>query len=149
MSQVVTTADINDAIANTMRAAVTIPIVKSFDELPEGIFDLPMVLVHWFSCNEDFLSRGTDRIAGQGKVRAADDTFYVDLYARQRSLLDEDIGEAIRHLDAMRAVMYQQDTAYFGLSQIQAVRWSARRAIFVHSTTSYSGVRFTINTKVY
>lgn len=147
-SSIITTATINNAIASTFRRGIPGLKVQSFDDLTEGLPDLPLLQVYWNNFVEDEQT-DTDRRAPLKAAVGSDDVFHLDLYAAVRSELYRDIPAVIRLMDDMRAVMYQQTDTYFGIEGIKGVRWEGRRANLRYGNEMYAGARFLLTVRVF
>ena len=79
----ITIAQICDAIESTLGAAVTVARSESYDELTEGIHDLPMLQVYPEGGNQD-AGGNTDRASFQAGSRQTSVMIHVDYYARPR-----------------------------------------------------------------
>lgn len=150
-----TIAEINTGIATTLGAATGIVRVQdaakpSEDEgLTEGIGDVPMMQVYWNAGVCDSPGE-TDRRTFGGRVRQAHVTYFVDVYARQRSHLSEDFAAQLELTEAVWNVLEdQQSPPFFDIDGCKALRWSAERTIFDYGQVQYAGVRFTVEVWVY
>src|SRR3990167_4602284 len=129
----ITLAQILDAITSTLSAATTLSRAQSYDEMTDGMNDLPTLQVYPETNEQD--------ISGNA-----------DYYAQQRRHLGEDMAALVNGMDDMANVIEQQDTKpYFGLDGIKAFHWSWRRVTFVYGDPqlSYVGARFTITVRVF
>lgn len=147
----ITIAQICDAIETTLAAASGMNRTQSYDELTEGISagDLPLLQVYWERLGPMDPSGGTDRLTYQGVVRHKLLTFHADVYAAQRSHIDEDMKKVVNCADAMLDVLEQQNVKpYFGLAGIKAWQLeSAAKGAFEYTSgprggVLYMGVRF-------
>lgn len=147
----ITMAQLCDAISATLGAAVGMKRVQSYDELTEGIHrgDTPLIQVYpeEGSCDP---SGNTDRSSFQGGVRQKRLLLYVDVYARERSQIGEDMKGAIDILDALIDVFEVQDKKpYFDLVGLKAFSWRWKRMPFEYAKTRYMGVRFYLTVWIY
>lgn len=144
---IITTATINDAIAATFDEIDGL-YVQSYDELTDGIADLPLLQVYWQSFRED-ANTNTDRRAPLKAVVASEDVFHLDLYAAVRGELAQDIPKVIEWMDKLREKMYAQTSTYFGIAGIDAVQWEGRRVNLRYGNDDYAGARFELTVKVF
>src|SRR3990167_2651467 len=147
----ITLAQILDAITSTLSAATTLSRAQSYDEMADGMNDLPALQVYP-ETNEQDISGNADRTTFRAGIRQTEITINADYYARKRSHLSEDMAALVDGMDAMANVFEQQDTKpYFGLDGIKAFHWSWRRVTFVYGDPqlSYVGARFTITVRVF
>jgi len=145
----ITLAQICDAIATTLDNATTEPRRESYDELTEGVQDLPTLQVYPESGYQSAAS-GTDRFTMRGGIRQTEFIIHADYYARQRSQIDEDMKELVNGIDAITDVLEGQDEKpYFGLTGIQAFSWRWDRVTFIYGDVQYMGARFAITVRVF
>ncbi len=146
-----TEAEIIDAIANTLSAATGLTYPQSYNELKDGMQDMPTLQVYWDDTGQD-LTGNVDRSSFGAGVRQSAVTIIADLYARQRAHLDEDMAALMPLVTAIRVVLEEQKTKpYFGLDAIKGFQWTARRVIFEYgdAAVKYMGARFTITVRVF
>jgi len=147
----ITLAQILNAIENTLGAAVGMARSESYDELTEGIHDLPLIQVYPESGAQDPAGT-TDRTTFRGGVRQTDLVINVDLYAQQRAHIGEDMSKLVDMIDAMQDIFEAQDIKpFFGLAGIQAFSWSWQRVVFQYGDPlrHYIGARFRLTIKVF
>lgn len=147
----VTIAALVDAVETTLGAAVGIETSMSFDELTEGIpaMDCPRLQVHpaGGDCNPP---GRTDRITFGAGMQMTNLEVFADLYARERSQLDEDMEVTVELIDALITVLQAQEKPpFFGLSTIKAFTWNWRRSTFDYGGSRYMGARFRIFLKIF
>jgi hypothetical protein len=147
----ITIGQICDAIESTLGAATGITRSESYDELTDGIHDLPMLQVYPNSGNQDAFTR-TDRSTFRGGVRQTDIMIHADLYAQQRAHIGEDMKKLVDVIDAVTNVFEAQDVKpYFGLDGIGAFRWRWERVTFAYGDPqlTYVGARFYIEVRIF
>ena len=147
MPQVSPTSVCN-TIANTLWEidAVKSGAVQKPGELSEGISDYPTLQVYLESHGQDE-SGSTDRSSFGGGVRRTRMTVHVDLYARERRDLGEDMAALLNLVDVVSQKFEEQDDKpYFGLEGIKAFQWDGSRILFTYGDpmVSYVGWRWTI-----
>jgi len=147
----VTIAAICDGIESTLALATGINTGKSYDEITEGVpaRDCPRIHVYPDTIGPDDRTR-TERTTFQAGLQQLDVSVFVDVYARQRSQLPEDMKAAVTTLDNLITVLQAQEVPpFFGVTGIKAFRWSWRRAVFRLGNAKYMGGRFLIVARVY
>ena len=147
----VTVAQINDAVKDTLSAASGMTYAQSYNELTEGINDTPMLQVYWQSHRVDPDSNTAQR-SFRGVTRQTSLVFYADLFPRQRSHIDEDMGALLPLVDAIDEVLEAQRVKpYFGLEGIEAIEgWEAQQVLFEYpNNIKFLGARFTIRLRVF
>lgn len=114
--------------------------------LKETIPETPAIQVYFDS--KDVISPGgTDRYTmGGGKngvIRKTAMIIHVDVYARQRSNIGDEMALLEELIDLVDDVMEQQgDKPYFGIDGVQAYSYRAERTTFEYNKNDYVGVRF-------
>lgn len=138
------------AIRDTLAPAPTLVRTQGFDELSEGIHDMPLLQVYPETGVQDPAS-DTDRTTFGAGVRQTDITIHADYYARQRSHMAEDMAALVAGVDAITNIMEEQDSQPFGLEGIKAFRWHWQRVKFLYGDPQlpYVGVRFVIVLRVF
>lgn len=144
-------AQICDAIEQTLDDAVGIERSQSYDEVRETpqSGDTPLLQVYPQSGTCD-PSGGADRTSFQAAVRQRHYVIHVDLYARQRSHIRDDMKKATEMIEAIEDILEAQDTgSAFGLTGIKGYNWRWERVIFETGNISFMGARFFIMVKVW
>lgn len=133
-----------EAIRSTLAGAVDRATAN--ETLTDGMNDLTAMQVY-FERAEASAGSNTDRVTFGAAIRRSLWTFHVDVYARQRSHIGEDMAAVVNTADAVIDLLETQTTgAPFGLAGIKTFRWTAERATFVYGDPElrYAGVRFII-----
>lgn len=154
----VSIAEINDAVKDTLAGATGLTYAQSYNELTEGINDSPMLQVYWQSHRVDPASN-TSQTTFRAVVRQTSLIFFADLYPRQRSHIDEDMGALLPLVDAIDDILEAQRVKpYFGLAgadgtgAIEAIEgWEAQQVLFENppNVVKFLGARFTIRLRVF
>lgn len=141
----ITLAQLCDAVAATLGAAVGINSEQSFDELTSGMNTLPALQVYPDACTGTARGETDRQTFGKGRYERRY-TIFADLYARQRSQLAEDMAKLVLLIDAVETVLDAQKSDIFGLSTGSnvAFSWSWQRATFDYAGPLYAGARFTL-----
>lgn len=140
-------SDVTGAVETTLAPAYGIVRTFSEETLPEGINDLPSLVVYGVGGQGDSRSRNDRSSFGAG-IRVADMTVNVDAYVRQRSHIGEDIARVSDITDAVYAILEaQRRQPYFGLPGLKGFQWTWSRVTFVYGDpeTKYAGVQFVLN----
>lgn len=145
----ITYGQVCDAVATTLGAAAGLVRVESFDELREGLNDLPVLRVWPEAAEGDSFSGRNDRTTFRGGSRVQEAEIVCDVPCRQRSQLDEDSQATVELADQLVTILEAQDTKpYFGLAGIKGFRWRWERTVFQVGTgdgmTQYLGLRLRI-----
>lgn len=146
------------AIKDTLEDAMSPELLDrayNYDELPEGVNDIPSFMVYWHSVTDE-PGGGTDRHTFGGR-RIKDLVFYVDYFANPRNNLDENnelLTNAaseiidILEMESLACVEYGHCPP-FGLCALKSFQWSGERVIFDYGGVTYYGARFVITTRTY
>jgi len=147
----VTLVQICDGIESTLSAAAGIQSSTSYDEITEGIpsADCPRLEVYAEKGTCD-PSGNTDRTVFNAGMQQTAVVIHADLYARQRSQLDEDIKSYTDLTDALITVLQAQTKPdFFGVAGIKAFTWDWNRATFRRAGAIYAGARFRITCRIF
>ncbi len=149
----VTLTQLCTGIKDTLGAATGIQLSATFSELTEGIssLDCPLIEVYPQSGSCDHSGR-TDRTTVNAGVQQSIVAIHADLYARQRSQLDEDMTETIEMVDSIITVLQEQEKPpFFGVGDrdIKAFSWSWRKAVHRRAQANYVGARFTLLLRIF
>lgn len=147
----ITLTQIGAALDATFATVPGLTYVHQPGELREGMQDAPLLQIYPDTLAQD-PEGNADRTTFRAVVRQTVQTWNMDLYARQRSDLGEDMAALLPLVDAIVDRLEQQDTKpYFGLVGIKAFSWTAQRVAFVYGTPeiSYAGMRFVLTLRVF
>lgn len=138
-----------DAIETTLSAAAALQRSETYDELTEGIPDIPMLQVWPVSANTD-ATTGNDRKTFSAGRRVGLYTIYADVYARQRSHIGEDMGALIPLITQIETILEAQtggSTLFGVMDTIKAFRWRWEHVTFTSENDNYKyvGARFVID----
>jgi hypothetical protein len=141
--------DINTAIADTMRE-ITGVVVQDFDELTEGINDWPLIQVYWERYVPDRRADNNERSTFGAGVRVSQATFHIDVFAKPRAHIGEDVTKLLTVMGwVIDKLNEQQRAPYFGLSGIKGYAWNAERVTFQYAQQQFSGGRVVLDVAVY
>lgn len=149
----VTLLQLCDAVASVVAQAVDDAWrVQRPQDMTEGVTDTPLMQV--YPERGGTVASGTDRRASRAGVRQQEVIVQVDLYAKQRAHIGEDMAALLPAIDAVIAALEQQDVKpYFGLkgAGVKAFWWSWDRVTFEYGdmATRYAGARFTLTFTVF
>lgn len=151
LSATVGLGELCDGVEATLSVADGMQSSVSYNELTEGIpaFDCPQIQVFPESGGCD-RATGTDRTATNSGVQQSEIVVYVNLYARLRSQVAEDMKATVDLIDAIISVLQEQEKPpFFGVSEIKNFKWSWRRAVMRYMDERYMGARFTLYLRVF
>lgn len=140
----ITIYDTAEAIRSTLADAVD--RAQANESLTDGMNDLTALQVYFERLETSYGGR-TDRVTFGGGVRRNQWVFTVDVYARQRSHIGEDMAAVANVADAVNDELEAQaGGTLFGLTGIKTFHWTAERVIFVYGDpeTRYAGIRYTL-----
>ena len=147
----VTLTQICDGIETTLTSTVGIRTTATFSELTEGVSSLncPLLEVYPQSGSCDPHGR-TDRTTMNAGVQQSIITVHVDLYARQRSNLGEDMAQTMSMVDSIIDILQEQEKPpFFGVAAIKSFSWSWRKAVHNRAGADYVGARFTLLLRIF
>jgi hypothetical protein len=145
----ITLAQICNGIESALSAATTLARSQSYDELTEGVHDIPTLQVYPESGLQD-AGGNTDRTTFGAGVRQTEFTIHADYYAAQQSNIGEDMAALVNGIDAIQNELEKQDSTRFGFSDHNlSFRWSWTRVQFVYNEANYMGARFIIVVRVF
>jgi hypothetical protein len=147
-------ADINTSIHDSLRVCdeELQKYSKNYDEIPEGIANLPLLMTYWVSKDT---GEANDRATFRGGVRITDLVFFVDLYLDQRYASDQIFPQMFPLIDKIDGVLESfNEKPYFANTAIKSYHYRAEHATFDYegndqSTHKYPGVRWTIDIRVF
>lgn len=153
----VTLMQIVDAITDTldnadgMRDAWSQARGEIKESIPSG--DVPLLQVYLIegeTSRSSDVDRKTFGKTATPPIRHFDGTVYVDVYARQRSYIGEDLQRCLIVASAVEDVLVTQDSKpFFGLEGIQHFHWRFQYVTFQYAETAFVGYRFTLNVGVF
>lgn len=148
-----TLASMCDAVEGVLGAVTGITRSQSYDELTEGIQDVPLLQVWPASCTPVSTGSGTHKLTLGGAdadfTVQETITIYADLFARQRSHIGEDMSALVTVSDSMRAKLKEQDCPPFALTGIQSFQWSWSAGTMEYAGVGYLRARFTLVFQVF
>lgn len=140
----VTLKQLCDAIADAIETNVSeVQEVQRPDELSEGINSERLVQVYPVSWNQDSTGNIHQQTFG-GRTRNQETIIHVDVYARQRASLADDMALTILLADALNNFFETQVKPYFAFEYIRAYAWRGERLQFEYGQALYVGVRYTL-----
>lgn len=148
----VTMTSIGTAVAITFELTEGIKRVMKPDQLKENIPDLPLLQIYPQSFQGAVAGSQNDRNTFKAGVRTQEQVWFVDVYARQRSYIGEDMQKVVELSDAVIQVLERQnEKPYFGQVGIQGFRWQGERVTFSYGDPEqkYVGVRFTLTFTIF
>jgi len=151
----VTLVSINNAIEATLGAAASLERSQSYDELTEGLHDVPLLQVYWEDLpliDSDSTPGQTDRMvfaSGEDARRQYTLTYFADLYAASRKEIGEDMGRLLPIVDEFITILEAQGCPPFGVEGVRTFQWSAKRVTFEYNKIKYVGARFTLHLRLF
>ena len=148
-----TTAAICDAVESVLGAVTGIVRSESYDELTEGIQDVPLLQVWPASGAPVSSDSGTHKftLGGDDSDFTIQETItiYADLWAKQRAHIGEDMSKLVGALDNICAELRKQDCDPFDLEGLQSFQWSWVVGTAEWAKQLYLRVRFTLVFRVF
>lgn len=137
---------ITAGVATALRARPEINQAMAGIDLKETIPENAVVQVYFESKS---LGEGTDRMTmgrqGVKPIRKNIITINVDVYARQRSNIGQDMQALEDLVDVVDDILENQDaTPAFGISGIKSFTSQANRVTFEYNKVDYVGVRYVL-----
>ena len=140
-------ADILDGITDTIGAATLIERQQSYDELSEGMQDWPTIQVYPEGNTGTSRDSDTHKLTLSVKHTVKEYTIHVDVYARQRSHIGEDMKKLVEVIDQIENILDTQGCPPFDVSSIISFRWSWSRTTFDYGGVLYAGARFVLTVR--
>ena len=147
----VSVGDICDGIETTLSTVAGMQSSTTYSEITEGLatFDCPRIEVYPQAGNCD-PSGNVERTAVNAGVQQHILTVHVDLYARQRSELGEDMQAYVALVDELIDVLQTQEKPpFFGVEGIKAFSWRWTRAVLIKAQARYVGARFVVVCRIF
>jgi hypothetical protein len=153
MSQLTIRSILTTVLDTVMEGVTLAPSGQTLESMTEGMQDVPAIQCYFEELAQD-PSGETDRTTFRGGVRQTNLTIHLDVYARQRSQLGEDISAVTDIADEVIAVLEAQDTKpYFGVTGLKAFSWTAQRVTFAYGSEpgqiQYAGIRFILVFRIF
>lgn len=149
--------DIVDSIETTLSAAASLVRSQSYDELTEGIHEYPLLQVYPSANTGTSRGSETDRFSFEGPVPVGavvkhlsvkEYIIHADLYARQRSHINEDMEQLVDTINELEDILDGQDPqSLFGRADLFSFRWSWSQVTFEYAGVMYLGARFIITVR--
>lgn len=117
------------------------------EEITENINPVPMIQIYCVGMNSDVMSSGGHTTTFQTGVISREITIRVDLYARQRAHIGQDMEAQRVYTDAIMAELDKQwYMPAFDIDGIQDFRWSANMVSFSYGPedVKYIGTRIDV-----
>lgn len=149
----VSLTELCDAVASVVAQAVDDEWrVQRPQDMTEGVNDRPLMQV--YPERGGTTASGTDRRASRAGLRQQEVIVNVDLYAKQRAHIGEDMAVLLPLIDAVIATLEAQDVKpYFGLKGegVKAFSWLWDRVTFEYgdTVTRYVGARFVLTFTIF
>lgn len=147
----ITYAAIGTGVAAAMKAVPSIKRAMSPDKLTESIPDVALAQVYP-ETGETSKGSTNDRLTMRGGIRINESVWNIDVYARVRSHIGEDMAKVITLMDDVTLMLEAQNTQpYFGLQGIKAFAWRWQRTTFAYGDpeVKYAGIRFILTFTIF
>jgi len=147
---VYTIADLILAIATTLGAAPSLVRTQyagttvAVSRMTEGMDDVPLLQIYPEANTTTDWTGETDRISLSGKHSIKEYTIHADLFARQRSQIDEDMAQLVTSIDELENILDTQVYPLFGRDYVTSFQWSWHRVVFGYAGMDYVGARFVL-----
>lgn len=146
--------DIVKAIGTTLGAAASLRRTEQYDGLTEGIHEYPLLQVYPAGMTGSSWGSQTDRSTFKGPVGGVvvhhsekEYTIHADLYARQRSHIDEDMEQLVDTVNEFEDILDTQECPFFGRSDLYSFHWSWQQVTFDYGGVGFLGARFIITVR--
>jgi len=145
-------SDIIDSIEEALSVAASLNASQSYDELTEAIMDPPTLQVYPDEGGASEYS-DTDRITLGNRTTSKKHsvkvyTIFVDLLAKQRANIGEDMKTLVDCIDEIEDILDTQDYPVFDNDNIISFSWEPwRRVLYTYSNIDYVGARFTLTVR--
>lgn len=138
-----------DGVKSTLGTANGMVRAEALEDITDGVSDLPILKIFFWSANADANSQ-TDRSSFGGGVKLTQVVVNADLFATEQSHMGEDDGGVVDGFDAVVAILQAQNAKpYFGVDGLKGFRWEAQRAEIGWGNEKYSGIRFTLTFTIF
>lgn len=137
-------------VADTLNGALVGVRVDTMEAMTEGINDYPLLHVYPELIEGDISSEGTNRSTFRGGVQQVQLIINVDVFARQRSHMAEDMVALVAISDNVVSCLQDQETKpFFGVEGLQAFQWRGERVTFEYADTAFVGMRFQLTFRIF
>jgi hypothetical protein len=150
----ITFTEMTTAVALALESSAAFRQVQApgtaLQPMGEGIAETPTAQVYLEAMNlsatdTDRRTFGGRQHAGLRPVRQRKVTLHIDVYARQRSNLADDVTAVQELADVVEEVLESQThKPYFNLD-IEAFHYRLERVVFEYASVKYSGLRFVLD----
>lgn len=137
------------AVATTLDGALAGVRVDTMETMTEGANDYPLVQVYPELIEGDISSESTNRTSFQGQIQQVQLQVNVDVFARQRSHIAEDMVALVNISDGVVSCLQAQTKPLFGLDGLRGFRWRGERVTFEYSETAFVGMRFQLTFRIF
>ena len=155
MPNVVSIADLCEAITAELSAASTVKRAQDHDKLTEGVPDTPLLQVYPDGGENVSTLSGTDKLSfgfrdGTGVERQEKVVIVADYFASHRKHLGQDMGRLVLGIDAIRSKLKEQnnDEQPFGMVGLHSFQWRWDRVTFDFGAVKFVAARFWITCQV-
>ncbi len=147
----ITTRQMTDAVKKVVEGVPRFKQVQANESLAETISEVPLVQIY-LERRENQIGNtdrtgfgGSRKLSNESPIRVKRTTIFVDVYARQRSNIGDDVAAVQDLADEVDEAFEQLDNKpYFGLEGIGAFKYRLERVTFDYNNVKYAGLRFTL-----
>ena len=148
--------DIVNAVETTVSVALSLRRSQSYDELTEGIHEYPLLQVYPSGNTGTAWNSETDRYTFRGPVgpdpaahhSVKEYLINVDVYARQRSHINEDMKQVVDTVNEIEDILDDQAYPVFGRDDIFSTHGAWNYVMFDYGGVLFAGARFIITVRV-
>lgn len=145
-----TIREVLQGVGDTLESAIQGVRVDTLESMTEGIGDTPLIQVYFDSIEADIASDSTDRSTFRAGVRQTNLIINVDVYAKQRADIGEDMLSLVDMTDAVIDVFDdQQAKPYFNVDGLKGFRYQGERVVFEYGQARFLGVRFSLTFRIF
>lgn len=136
--------DLVEGVRADLAAYSGVNVAQGGSSVTEGIHDEYTVQVTP-EMGEESHKSGTDR-ATFGKGTSTERiVLNIDVYARQRSNIGEDMAAVITAADVVRSFLKESITEpLFGVTGVLTLHWTWQRVLFTYNKVEHVGIRFVL-----
>jgi hypothetical protein len=140
-------------VAQCLKDTAGVKRVENYQELSEGVADLPLIQVYFESAETDSAADDVSYTTFGGVIRQTRMTIIIDSFGRQRSNLSEDSEAQVMLLDALdnQLIDHTANNQFFGLTAIKQAKWSHQMVLHVRGDQqiNYAGLRTTLTITIF
>jgi hypothetical protein len=149
----VTITNITNGIVNALGSSSVFQQTQGGLTLTESIPETPLIQVYFEELTQSKNSQN-DRISFKTTnnpiIRQTGFIFHVDVYAKARANIGEDIAKVSEVADEVMDILDKEERKpFFNTEGIKAFSYTASRVVFQYNRTKYAGIRFILDLTVF